>query len=98
MSRLAGLVVLGCILALGCASSAPVRVARSPEHAAATVDAGPREGSACGALRQRIRQAHHVEAAEAHTLLDASVQMVEARRLRTLEARARTLGCPTPRG
>jgi hypothetical protein len=98
MSRLVALAVLGCGLCLGCASSAPAPTAASPGPARVTVDAGPAAASPCARLRQRILHSRVEVQAEAHTFLDAPLHMVESRRLRALQARARALGCGLPRG
>jgi len=95
------LLVLGCVLTLGCAGSSLAPEAGSPSLdliagtiAKAPVEAGPSE---CVALYARIDGTLSQIRPESHTWLDAPVHMAEARRLRALEARAEALGCELPR-
>ncbi len=95
------LVVLGCVLAMGCASTSPHQAA-TPLAPTADIDlsvsAGPPEGAHgdCAAIALRIESAQTGSNGEARTWLNAPTRMVEGRRLRALSARAAELGCFPP--
>jgi len=90
-----GCLVLGGLLAVGCAHPEAVQSSEALrfEAAAAHVDAGPLP---CTVLQARIGRSEAWYASQPGTWLDSPIRMVQSRRLRALQARAKSLGCALP--